>query len=141
MCVELELGKLQFIFQNRSQGFFIEHKALPGFFLCIFSSLTCLKKPVFSKRDLLRRKVPASVSLFLKSEKISALLYGGKGPEYRPFRDLRSMPDAVLRPFSCTEEPPNAGSDFRRERYEWWIPQLRRIPRVSTFDAIVTRDL
>jgi len=28
-------------------------KALPGFFLCIFSSLTCLKKLVFSKRDLL----------------------------------------------------------------------------------------
>ncbi len=34
-------------------------KALPGFFLCIFSSLTCLKKPVFSKRELLRWKVPA----------------------------------------------------------------------------------
>ncbi len=28
-------------------------KALPGLFLCIFSSRTCLKKPVFSKRDLL----------------------------------------------------------------------------------------
>jgi hypothetical protein len=34
-------------------------KALLGFFLCIFSSLTCLKKPVFSKRDLLRWKVTA----------------------------------------------------------------------------------
>jgi hypothetical protein len=34
-------------------------KALPGFFLCIFSSLTCLKKPVFSKRGLLLLKVPA----------------------------------------------------------------------------------
>ncbi len=34
-------------------------KALPEFFLCIFSSLTSLKKPVFSKRDLLRWKVPA----------------------------------------------------------------------------------
>jgi hypothetical protein len=31
---------------------------------------------------------------------------------------LRSMPDAVLWPFSYTEEPPNAGSDFRRDRYE-----------------------
>jgi hypothetical protein len=29
--------------------------------------------------------VPASQSLFLKSEKIPALLYKGKGPEYRPF--------------------------------------------------------
>jgi hypothetical protein len=47
VCVlELELGKLQSIFENRSQGFFIKHKALPGFFLCIFSSLTCLKKHV-----------------------------------------------------------------------------------------------
>jgi len=32
---------------------------LPRFFLCIFSSLTCLKKPVPSKRDLLRSKVLA----------------------------------------------------------------------------------
>ncbi len=31
----------------------------PGFFLCIFSSLTCVKKLVFSKLDLLRWKVPA----------------------------------------------------------------------------------
>jgi hypothetical protein len=37
---------------------FTRRKALPGFFLCIFSSLTCLKKPVFSKRDLLLWKVP-----------------------------------------------------------------------------------
>ncbi len=34
-------------------------KALPGFFLCIFSSLTCLQKPVFSKQDLLWWKVSA----------------------------------------------------------------------------------
>jgi hypothetical protein len=34
-------------------------KALPEFFLCIFSSLTYLKKPVFSKQDLLRWKVTA----------------------------------------------------------------------------------
>ncbi len=39
------------------------------FFLCIFSSLTCLKKPVYSKQVLLRWKVPASLSLFLQSEK------------------------------------------------------------------------
>ncbi len=30
-------------------------------------------------------RLPASLSLFLKSEKIPALLYVGKGPEYRPF--------------------------------------------------------
>jgi hypothetical protein len=30
-------------------------------------------------------KVPASLSLFLKSEKIPALLYLGKGPKYKAF--------------------------------------------------------
>jgi hypothetical protein len=35
---------------------------VPGFFLCILSSVTCLKKPIFSKRDLLLQwKVPASL--------------------------------------------------------------------------------
>jgi hypothetical protein len=50
------------------------NKALPGFLLYIFSSLACLKKSVFSKRDLLRWKVPASLSPFVKSEKIPVLL-------------------------------------------------------------------
>jgi hypothetical protein len=71
------------------------HKALPVFFLCIFSSLTCLKKLVFSNLDLLRWKVTASLSLFLKSEKFPALLYIGKGPEYRPFREFRPVPLAL----------------------------------------------
>jgi hypothetical protein len=39
-----------------------------------------------------QRKVPASLSLFLKSEKIPALLYIGEGPEYMPFCDLRCVP-------------------------------------------------
>jgi hypothetical protein len=43
-----------------------------------------------------QREVPASLSLFLKSGKIPAVLYIGKGPEYRPFRDLRSVPEALL---------------------------------------------
>ncbi len=113
-------------------------KAPPGFFLCIFSSLTCLKKPVFSKWNLLwwkvtrqaglgssawlipsdQRKVLASLSLFLKSEKIPALLYVGKEPECRPFHDFQPVPSAtglghrsqitegpVLKPFSHTENP------------------------------------
>jgi hypothetical protein len=77
-----------------AHGKLSSHKALPGFFLCIFSSLTCLKKPVFSKRDLLSWKVLASLSLFLKSEKIPALLYVGKGPEYRPLHDFGFVPSA-----------------------------------------------
>jgi hypothetical protein len=59
---------------------------------------TCLKKPVFTKagRSAVegtsqavlgscrqRKKVPASLSLFLKSAKIPALLYVGQGPAYR----------------------------------------------------------
>jgi len=71
---------------------FYFHKALPVFFLCIFSSLICLKKLVFSNPDLLRWKVTASLSLFLKSEKIPALLYIGKGPEYRPFLNFDLFP-------------------------------------------------
>ncbi len=73
---------------DHNKGWFQRLKALSGFFLCIFSPLTYLKKPVFSKRDLLRWKVPASLLLFLKSEKIPTLLEVGKGPEYRPFRNL-----------------------------------------------------
>jgi hypothetical protein len=78
---------------------FISRKALPGFFLPTSSSLTCRKKPVFSKRDLLRWKVPAMLYwdfwpaegtsqpvTVSKKWKIPTLLYVGKGPEYRPFR-------------------------------------------------------
>jgi hypothetical protein len=36
----------------------ITQSTLPGIFLWIFSSFACLKKPVFSKRDLLWWKVP-----------------------------------------------------------------------------------
>jgi hypothetical protein len=38
-----------------------------------------------------QRKVQASLSLFLKSEKIPALLYVGKGPEYMPFREFQPV--------------------------------------------------
>jgi hypothetical protein len=70
-------------------GTFLKCKALPGFFLCIFS---CLKKRCFQQAASssavegtsqpgytgIQRKVLASLSLFLKSEKIPALLYVGK---------------------------------------------------------------
>jgi hypothetical protein len=39
------------------------------------------------------QKVTASQSLFLKSEKIPALLYKGKGPEYRPFSLYKHDPN------------------------------------------------
>jgi hypothetical protein len=85
---------------------FEQRKHCLDFLLCIFSSITCLKKPVFSKLEPFavegtsqvilgssdQRKVPASLSLFLKSEKIPARLYVGKRPRYRPFRDFRPVP-------------------------------------------------
>jgi hypothetical protein len=62
--------------------FSVYAKAPPGFFVCIFNSITCLKKPYFQQRGSSDQwKVPASLSLFLKSEKIPDLLYVGKGPE------------------------------------------------------------
>jgi hypothetical protein len=82
-------------------------KALLGFFLCILSSLdpylpeeTCFQQAGYyvvegtsqaALRSSEQRKVPASLSLFLKSEKIPALLYKGKEPEYRPFRNFRPV--------------------------------------------------
>jgi hypothetical protein len=39
-------------------------------------------------------KVLANLSPFLKSEKIPALLYLGKGPAYKPFGDFRPVPSA-----------------------------------------------
>jgi hypothetical protein len=101
-AVELE-NKLQTIVTSclhsgftprvRSVGiYFWFRKALPGFFLCIFSSITCLKKPVSINRDFLLWKVPVSLSLFLKREKILAPLYVGKGPKYKPFYDFRPVP-------------------------------------------------
>ncbi len=106
--------------------FFTLCKALPGFFLCIFSSVTCLKNPVFSKRDLVwryeqavlgssdQRKVPASLSLFLKSEKNLTSTLIRKRTWVQALQwfltcflgllasgtDLKSR--KVLRPFSCT---------------------------------------
>jgi hypothetical protein len=45
-----------------------------------------------------QQKVRASLSLFLKNEKIPALLYGGKRPEYRLFRNFQPVPLAYWPP-------------------------------------------
>jgi hypothetical protein len=61
-----------------------------------------LKVPARLYWDLLtswRYQLPTSLrSLFLKSERIPALLYVGKGPEYKPFFDLRPVPEAKWPP-------------------------------------------
>jgi hypothetical protein len=75
------------------------NKALPRFFLpeetCFqqaeSSALEGTSQAVLGSSD--QRKVPASLSLFLKGEKKPQLpLYGGKAPEYRPFRDFWPVP-------------------------------------------------
>jgi hypothetical protein len=72
------------------------------------NSLTCLEKTCFQQAGSStvdgtsqaalgssdQRKAPASLSLFLKLEKIPALFYVGKGPDYRPFRDLKTVLEA-----------------------------------------------
>ncbi len=74
------------------------HKPLPRFFICIMNSLTCLEKTCFQQAGSStvegtsqaalgscdQRKVPASLSLFLKREKIPAQFYVGKGPSIGP---------------------------------------------------------
>ncbi len=56
---------------------FPSHKGLPGFFLCIFSSITCLKKPEYRPfRDF--RPVPRPTSLGHRSQIT-------EGPVLRPF--------------------------------------------------------
>jgi hypothetical protein len=74
-----------------------------------------------------QEKVPASLSLFLKSEKIPALLYIGKGPEYMPFDGFRPFTSAyrpgggrdqimegpVSRPF------PIQSTTHQRDRKSW----------------------
>jgi hypothetical protein len=71
------------------------HKTLHGFFLCIFNSLTCLKKLVFSKLDLLQWKVKANLSLFLRSEKIPTLFYVEKRLGCMPFHEFQHVPSAL----------------------------------------------
>jgi hypothetical protein len=73
---------------------FSSHKhCLDSSSFVLSAPFTCLKKPVFSKWDLLQRKVAASLSLFLKSEKkIPALI--GKRLEYSSFRDFSPVPSA-----------------------------------------------
>jgi hypothetical protein len=51
-----------------------------------FNAVEGASQAVLGSSDL--QKIPASLALFIQSKKIPALLYVGKGPEYRPFRDL-----------------------------------------------------
>jgi hypothetical protein len=77
-------------------------KALPG--ISFVFSATCIKKPVFSKRDLLSWKVPTRLYWDLLTDRRSSqpvtiskkwknpsLIYIGKGPQYRPFHDFRPV--------------------------------------------------
>jgi hypothetical protein len=56
-----------------------------------------------------QRKISTSLSLFLKSEKIPALLYVGKGHKYRPFVffDLFPQPTGLWHRSQITEAGPS----------------------------------
>jgi hypothetical protein len=62
------------------------------------SAMESTSQAILASSD--QRKVPASMSLFVKSGKISPLLYIGKGPEYRPLWDFRPQGRVCTRPFS-----------------------------------------
>jgi hypothetical protein len=81
-------------------------KALLGIFLCIFVSLTCLKKPVSSKRDLLRWKVTARL--------YRDLLTSGL-PAYQPWAQISNHGRAsVLRSQAL----------LLYGIYEWWVSRV-----------------
>jgi hypothetical protein len=73
------------------------------------SAVECTSQAVLGSSNQL--KVPTSLSLFLKSEKIPDLLYLGKGPQYRPLpvlgTDLKSQkglysgPSPIHKIFIC----------------------------------------
>jgi hypothetical protein len=83
-------------------------KALLGFFLFYFQLPYLLEETCFQQAGSSavegtnqavmgscdQLNVPTTLSLFLKSENIPALLYVGKGAEYRPFRDFPAVPSA-----------------------------------------------
>jgi hypothetical protein len=70
-------------------------------FSFVFSAHLPTRRNLFSASGILcsgkyqpRSTGISSLSLLLKSEKIPALLYLGKGPEYRPFWDFLPVPSA-----------------------------------------------
>jgi hypothetical protein len=89
------------------------------------------------------QKVPASLSLFLKSEKIPALLFLRKGPECRPFPGPASLrhrsqitEGPVLRPFSYTFDPITSLALFT---YQSIVPHYNQIMNAMVCSWI--RDL
>jgi len=66
-----------------------------------------------------QRKVPASVSLRLKSEKIPTLLYLGKGHEYRSFYDFRPVPS------TCSLGLRDSGIDLKSRTQALLLSHLR----------------
>ncbi len=77
-------------FTSSYKFLFCSRKPLPGFLLCIFSSVTYLKKPVFNKRDLLLWKVLARLYWDL-------LTSGRYQPACHYFWKVKQNPSSALR--------------------------------------------
>jgi len=77
------------------------------FFLCIFSSLTCLKKPVFSEGDdLLRWKVPANTSSLAQQNGfgptfLHRTLRLAKGPNNKALTPAVDWLEGLIAPMDC----------------------------------------
>jgi len=120
------------------------YEPLPRFFRCILSSLACLGKTCFQQAGSStvegtsqaalgssdQRKVPASLSLFLKREKIPAVFYVGKGPEYRPFLDLRSVLEAGTQALLLSQKTARSIMS--------WLPRANRILGKTVGNALRT---
>ncbi len=109
-------------------------KALPGFFLCIFSSLTCLKKPVFFCGG--GRYQPGYTGIFWPvegtsqtREKFPALLYVGKGPEYKPF-SYTNFPSSSHH--CCPSREVGRWHDLEGEEEHGWARKKERPTAIIT---------
>jgi hypothetical protein len=107
-------------------------RALPRFLLCIFSAPLYVWRNLYSASGILcsGRYPPGSTGIFWPAEgtsqpvtiskkwkKIPALLYVGKGPEYRPFRDFRPVPLAYR---------PRSGTDLKSQKGLYSAPSQRQ---------------
>ncbi len=94
-------------------------KALLEFFLWIFSSLTCLKKLVFNKQDLLRWKVPARLYWDLLTSRryhpAWNILKRSQNPSSALHRK-RTLVQALLWFSACSLGLPALGTDLKSRK-------------------------
>ncbi len=117
-------------------------KARPGFSLCIFSSLTCLKKPVFSQPVTISKKWKNPSSAFSRKRtwvqalpRLSTCSLGlpASGRDLKSRKGLYSGPSPIRK--ALVNEPPfwTPRAPFCCSRAHLLFPLLRPLP--ATFNA------